>query len=167
MRKGMIRVIYGDGRGKTAAAVGRAITSTESEKKIMMIQFLKGSLPRCGAFLQRLEPEFRLFSFEKREEAFDTLGPEERQEEIANIQNGMNFAKKVMVTGECDILILDEVLGLLDYGIVSREEILTLLQAKNEDMEVILTGRVFPEDMNGCADEIIQVENRKGGRAAV
>ncbi len=71
------------------------------------------------------------------------------------------------MTGECDILILDEVLGLLDYGIVSREEILTLLQAKNEDMEVILTGRVFPEDMNGCADEIIQVENRKGGRAAV
>lgn len=165
MRKGMVRVIYGNGRGKTAAAIGRAITSAEQERKIIMIQFLKGNLTHCSAFLRRLEPEFRLFSFEKREQAFDTLLPEEKQEEIGNIQNGLNFAKKVMVTGECDIPILDEVLGLLDYGIISREEILALLGAKNEEMEVILTGRVFPEDMTDCADEIVRVENQKGGNS--
>lgn len=165
MRNGMIRVIYGDGRGKTAAAIGRAITGAEEEKKIIMIRFLKGSMAYSSAFLRRLEPEFRIFSFEKREEAFDTLSPEEKREETANIQNGMNFAKKVMVTGECDILILDEVLGLLDYGIIGEEQLFGLLGAKNEDMELILTGRVFPSAWEDRVDEIIYVENRKGGRA--
>ena len=77
----------------------------------------------------------------------------------------MNFAKKVMVTGECDILILDEVLGLLDYGIIGEEQLFGLLGAKNEDMELILTGRVFPSAWEDRVDEIIYVENRKGGRA--
>lgn len=161
MRKGMIRVIYGDGRGKTAAAIGRAITGAKQERSIIMIQFLKGNLTQCSDFLRRLEPEFRVFSFEKREGAFDKLSPQERQEETANIQNGMNFAKKVMVTGECDVLILDEVLGLLDYGIISAGELSALLRTKNGDMELFLTGRVFPEELEDCVDEIVRIENRK------
>ncbi len=161
MSRGMIQVICGDGHGKTAAAIGRAITSAEHEKSIIMIQFLKGNQVQDSAFLRRLEPEFKVFSFEKRPEAFDRLSEEEKKDEVANIQNGLNFAKKVMVTGECDVLILDEVLGLLEYRIIGAEVLRTLLGAKNEEMELILTGRCFPSDLYDCVDEISRISSEK------
>ncbi len=161
MSRGMIQVICGDGHGKTAAAIGRAITSAEHEKSIIMIQFLKGNQIKDSAFLRRLEPEFKVFSFEKRREAFDCLSEEEKRDEISNIQNGLNFAKKVMVTGECDVLILDEVLGLLEYQIIDLEVLRNLLGAKNEEMELILTGRSFPEQLYDCVDEISRITTEK------
>ena len=126
-----------------------------------MIQLLKGNQIKDSAFLRRLEPEFKVFSFEKRREAFDCLSEEDKRDEISNIQNGLNFAKKVMVTGECDVLILDEVLGLLEYQIIDLEVLRNLLGAKNEEMELILTGRSFPEQLYDCVDEISRITTEK------
>jgi len=75
-----------------------------------------------------------------------------------NILNGLNFAKKVLSTGECDLLILDEVLGLLDMGIVTSEEIKTLLEAKDEETTVILTGIQLNDDLCLLADEVSKIE---------
>ena len=44
------------------------------------------------------------------------------------MKNGINYARKVLQTGECNILILDEVLGLLNEQIVSEEEIVQLME---------------------------------------
>ena len=51
------------------------------------------------------------------------LPEEKKQEEIQNIRNGIGFAKKVLTTGECDLLILDEVLGLVEKDIITEEMI--------------------------------------------
>ncbi|MCI8401767.1 MAG: cob(I)yrinic acid a,c-diamide adenosyltransferase [Lachnospiraceae bacterium] len=161
MRRGTIQVICGEGNGKTAAAVGRAIVRSEHERNIIMIPFLKGNQPLRSAFLKRLEPEFRIFSFERKEERYESLMPGEQKEEAVNIQNSLNYARKVMCTGECDVLILDEVLGLLGHGILSCGELESLLREKNEDMDLILTGRVFPDELTDCVDEITRVENEK------
>ena len=66
-----------------------------------------------------------------------------------------------MVTGECDVLILDEVLGLLEYQIIDLEVLRNLLGAKNEEMELILTGRSFPEQLYDCVDEISRITTEK------
>lgn len=166
MSKGTIQVICGNGQGKTAAAVGWALTRAEHEKNIIMIQFLKGNQTGRFRLLKRLEPEFRLFSFERREECFSSLTPEERKEETANIQNGLNYAKKVMVTGECDVLILDEVLWLLELGIIDCSVLKGMMQQKNEEMEMILTGRVFPEELRPFADVITCMETQGPAFAA-
>ena len=160
MSKGTIQVICGNGQGKTAAAVGWALTRTEHEKNIIMIQFLKGNQTGRFHLLKRLEPEMRIFSFERREECFGSLAPEERKEETANIQNGLNYAKKVMVTGECDVLILDEVLRLIEFGIIDSSMLKGILQQKNEEMELILTGRVLPEELRPLADVITCLETQ-------
>lgn len=46
------------------------------------------------------------------------------------MKNGLNFAKKVLVTGECNVLILDEVLGLIDAGVISSEELEAVLKQR-------------------------------------
>jgi len=159
--KGKVHIICGNGRGKTSSAIGRAIVSAEHEKTIIMIQFLKGNQAQSSAFMRRLEPEFKVFAFEKQEIYFDLLSARQKKDEISNIQNGLNFAKKVMVTGECDVLILDEVLGLLDFGILTAEELANLIRGKNDEMELILTGSSFPAQLKDLADEISVIENGK------
>lgn len=83
-----------------------------------------------------------------------------------NLRNGFNFAKKVLATGECDRLILDEVLGLLDQGIVSMEEFQGLLASRMEETDLVLTGRVCPEELKQYVDIISYVENIKVDNSA-
>ncbi|MDE6739639.1 MAG: cob(I)yrinic acid a,c-diamide adenosyltransferase, partial [Lachnospiraceae bacterium] len=78
-----------------------------------------------------------------------------------NIRNGLNFAKKVMNTGECSLLILDEVLGLIDNGIITVEELKTLLASKPDDMDIIMTGITLNDEVCMLADEVTKVETMR------
>ena len=112
--------------------------------------------------MRRLEPEIKIFRFEKSEENFKSLSDERKAEEIYNIKNGLNFAKKVMNTGECSLLILDEVLELLDMDILSVEELKNLLLCKPEDMDIIMTGATSKEEVYGLADEVTKIATANG-----
>ena len=108
MAEGCIYIYTGDGRGKSPAAIGRAVQAAVEGKRVVIIQFLKGKGLGDSDFLRRMEPEIKLFRFEKSDGNFVELPEEKKQEEIQNIRNGIGFAKKVLTTGECDLLILDD-----------------------------------------------------------
>jgi cob(I)alamin adenosyltransferase len=105
-----------------------------------------------------MEPEVRLFRFEKKDKFYEDLTDEEKKEENLNIRNGLNFARKVLLTEECDMLILDEILGALEFGIVSEEEIESLIQAKDYETELIMTGNVVTEALKNAADRVVSLE---------
>ena len=160
MKKGTIFIYTGDGRGKSPAAIGRAVQTAMEGKSVVIIQFLKGKGLQDSDFLHRMEPEIKLFRFEKSETNFSELSEEKKQDEIINIRNGINFAKKVMTTGECDLLILDEVLGLVEVGILSVEELKTLLTYQDET-DIILTGTTLKDEICVLADEVSRIETVK------
>lgn len=160
MAKGMIHIYAGDGRGKSPAALGRAVQAAVEGKSVVLIQFLKGKGLGDSDFLRRLEPEIKLFRFEKSDENYELLSEEKKQEEILNIRNGMNFAKKVLTTGECDLLILDEVLGLVEKGIISVEDLKAMLEYR-EETSVILTGIKLSDEICVLADEVSKIETVK------
>lgn len=161
MKKGTIHVICGHGFGKTNCAIGEGLCQAAAGKRVTMIQFLKGGQEKAGAeFWSRLEPEFRVFRFEKSAAFFENLTQEEKEEERINIRNGLNFAKKVMSTGECDLLILDEFLGILDQGIITEEEFRALLETGEENTDLILTGQEFPEQCLPCVTCVSRIENK-------
>ena len=145
MATGSVQVYYGAGRGKSPAALGRAIRAAAEGKTVFIIQFLKGKSDEEMEFLKRLEPEIKFFRFEKSEEYL---------EEVKNIKNGINFAKKVLTTGECDLVILDEVLGLVDHGLIDAEELKTLIGARLDDTDLIMTGWVLSDELRPYIDEI-------------
>lgn len=161
MSKGNILVYYGEGKGKSTSALGHAIQSAGQGKSVIIIQFLKEKSDDEITFIRRLEPEIKFFRFEKSQENYDELSEEEKKEESMNIKNGFNFAKKVLVTGECNVLILDEFLGLLDKQVISVEELESMLQAKSEDTEIIFTGRIMDETLSRYADEIYRIQAEK------
>lgn len=156
MEQGLIQVYSGEGHGKSAAALGRAIQIAGAGQNAVIINFLKGN--PSEEFMKRLEPEIKIFRFEKSEEEFSQLSEERKQEEIHNIKNGLNFAKKVLTTGECSLLILDEVLGLIDNGIICIEDLRHILDAKADDVSIILTGIHLNDEVCEIADEIFKIE---------
>lgn len=161
MEKGSIKILYGEGRGKSIAALGRAVQAAAQGENVFIIQFLKEKNDPLMDMIKRLEPEIKFFRFEKKDERYEDLSDEEKQEEKMNIKNGINFAKKVLVTGECSLLILDEALGLVDCDIISWEELNALLSAKSDDTEIVLTGRVLNDTARDAADEICHMVSEK------
>ena len=160
MAEGLIYIYAGDGRGKSPAAIGRAVQAAVEGKHVVIIQFLKGKGLRDSDFLRRMEPEIKLFRFEKLDENYEELSDEKKAEESVNIRNGMNYARKVLSTGECDLLILDEVLGLVEKGIVSVADLKAILECR-EDTNVILTGIKLSDEICMLADEVSKIETVK------
>ena len=155
-----IHIYTGDGRGKSPAALGRAVQAAARGEQVVIIQFLKGKGLEDTEFVRRLEPEIKLFRFEKSDENYEELSEEKKAEEIMNIRNGLNFAKKVLSTGECNLLILDEVLGLLEKNLIQTED-LTGLLAQKGDTDVILTGISLNDEVCILADEVSKIETLK------
>ena len=123
-----------------------------------MIQFLKGKATTQLDYLSVLEPDIRLFRFEKKDKYYEDLTEEEKQEENLNIRNGLNFARKVLITEECEMLILDEILSALELGIVSEDEVKGLIEAKDDETELILTGTMITEGLKEAADRVVSLE---------
>lgn len=161
MKTGLIQIYCGDGRGKTTAAMGQAIRAASQGKTVTIIQFLKGKNEDELNFVKRLEPEIKLFRFEKSDEFYDQLSQTQQSEEVMNIRNGINFARKVVQTGGCEVLILDELLGLLDNKIITMEDIREIVEHKSEDMELIFTGRFINDELMEIADSVSKVETLK------
>ena len=156
--KGLTQIYCGPGKGKTSVAIGQAIRAVGYGKRAILIQFLKGRATSRLDFLNAMEPEVRLFRFEKKDKFYEDLTEEEKKEENLNIRNGLNFARKVLLTEECDMLILDEILGALEFGIVSEEEIESLIRAKDDETELIMTGNVVTEALKNAADRVVSLE---------
>lgn len=161
MNQGSVIIYYGNGRGKSSSAIGHAICAAGEGETVAIIQFLKGNHQKEIEFLKRLEPEVRLFSFEKNVDFFEELSEEQKKEEIVNIKNGLNFAKKVLATGESTIVVLDEILGLLERKIITAEDIKNLIEAKDEGTELILTGTSMDKELLQYADAVYEIKSIK------
>lgn len=158
---GSIQVYYGDGRGKTTASLGLGIRAAASGRQVIMVQFLKKKHSDTLDLLKKLEPELKIFRFERAAEQYCDLTPEEQSEQVANIRNALAYARKVISTNQCDILILDDILGLIDYEIITSEDILELLSMKKASMAILLTGRNLPEDIVEHVDCIYHISSVK------
>ncbi|MBO4998516.1 MAG: cob(I)yrinic acid a,c-diamide adenosyltransferase [Lachnospira sp.] len=161
MSSNHVQVYCGDGRGKSNAAIGLCIKYASMGKDVIVVQFLKGSNMDELECLKRLEPEIRLFRFESNVEAYTELSKEEQLNEDSNIRNGLNYVKKVLVTGECDLLVVDEILGLVDHHIIELNDVIRLIEAKDDDMELVLTGRNMPIGLTSYVSDVFKISTVK------
>lgn len=158
MSKRIVQVYHGTGKGKTSAAVGQCIRAASRGQSVIIIQFLKGKDAQEYAFLKKLEPDIKLFCFEKENESYLLLPEEKQNDEKKNIINGLNFAKKVIDTHECDVVVLDEILGLIDVGIITVEDIIRLIEAREDYVRLVLTGQHLPEELMPYVDVVSRIE---------
>ena len=154
---GKVIIFMGEGYGKSAAALGIALRRASIGQRIVVIQFLKAKDVTDNDFLKRLEPEIKFFRFEKSQQDYRNRTSEEQREAVINIRNGLGFARKVLTTGECDLLILDEVLEVINKGIIEVEDLRSLVELR-DDTDVIVTGSAMDEKVCTFADEISEID---------
>lgn len=158
---GSIQIYYGEGRGKTTAALGLGIRVAGSGRQVIMVQFLRCKHSDTLDFLKKLEPDLQVFRFESAADNYSNLSEEQKKEQLANIKMALSYAGKVLDTSQCDLLILDGIIGLVDYGIITEEQLLDLIDRKDESMDLILTGRILPDGIRDKADCVYRISTEK------
>lgn len=168
MREGHVAVYYGKGKGKTAVAVGRGMRAIGEDLRVVMIQFMDYHNSKEIALLKKMEPDFRIFRFEKDREGIDVhddrLEEAVRKELAGEIRNAFNFAKKIVDTGECEMLLLDGVLECVEKGYLQEEDLEELIEKRPPYMDFILTGTILPEGLAPKVASIYQLVMEKEER---
>ena len=86
---------------------------------------------------------------------------EEKKEQDHFIYNGLKYAHKVIDTRQCDVVVLDEVLGLLDLGLLKTEELVEMLENRSDDQLIIMTGRQIPDELIPYTDAVYCISTVK------
>lgn len=146
-RRGLVLVLTGDGKGKTTSCLGMAVRAVGYGMKVVMIQFIKGSLhygELDGA--KRLAPEFELIPMGKGFVGImgDTLA---FSEHVGAAREALSAARERMLSGMHDIVILDEVNVALHLGLLDLADVLSLIREKPENVHLILSGRHAHEEV--------------------
>src|SRR5512136_2300420 len=133
LKKGLIHVYTGNGKGKTTAAIGLGVRATGDGLRVLMIQFMKG---RRYSELDALEQvkDFTVVQF-GRDEFVSKQKPEQIDIDLA--QKGFAYAKEAIQKGKYDVVILDELNVAVDYGLIALQDVLSLLDGKPESLELI------------------------------
>jgi cob(I)alamin adenosyltransferase len=158
LEQGLVQVYTGDGKGKTTAALGLALRAAGHGLQVYIIQYMKG-WPDYGelAALQH-QPNITLVQF-GRPDFVDRENPDPKDIELA--QKALQHSLDVLRVGRYHVLVLDEINVAVDYGLVSLDQALNVLDAKPPHVELVLTGRAAHPELMERADLVTEMRQIK------
>ena len=151
--RGLVILHTGEGKGKTTAALGLALRAVGRGLKVEMIQFLKSGR-RSGEHevAERLAPEFSL-----RAMGVGFVIGEWSGEDVAAAREAWAAACGVVMGGEADMVIMDEITFCIRDDVVPVQEVLALLDERPAAVHVVLTGRDAPPELVERADLVTEM----------
>jgi cob(I)alamin adenosyltransferase len=152
-----VQVYTGDGKGKTTAALGLALRASGHGLHTYIGQFMKGQ--RYGE-LEALR-DHPLITLEQYGDPRCIHREEVTTEHVAQAHRGLEQARKAMLSGDYDLIVLDEVNVSIWFGLLETEDVLALLDQKPEHVEVVLTGRRAPQALIDRADLVTEMREVK------
>ena len=159
-KKGLIQVYTGAGKGKSTAAIGQAARAAGHGFKVGFISFFKDpEVFGYGEYKSLKKLGVKTFLFAKKHPHFyKELNPDDVCRECSK---GLQFIKELFRDPSWDMLILDEINIAVRDGFLKEEDVLSLLDAKPENLELILTGRGVTEKIIEKADLVSEVKEVK------
>ncbi len=154
VRQGLVIVNTGEGKGKTTAALGVIFRAWGRDFRIRMFQFIKHTGARFGEHraAQRLD-----IPIEALGDGFTWLSKDmDRTAALAAEQ--WDRCKEAILTGDEDIIILDEFTYAMHYGWVPVDDVVDVLKRRRDTMHVIITGRYAPQELVDCADLVTEMK---------
>jgi cob(I)alamin adenosyltransferase len=158
LEKGLVEVYTGEGKGKTTAAFGLALRAVGRGLRVYVIQFIKGGFDYGELYVVDRLPNLTLKAFGRGK--FVMAKPPEK-EDVGFAREAFELAKKVVMSGECDLVILDEVNVALSLNLINVDEVLELVKGKPLHVEVVLTGRGAPDELVEVADLVTEMREVK------
>ncbi|MEL7610075.1 MAG: cob(I)yrinic acid a,c-diamide adenosyltransferase [Bacillota bacterium] len=155
----MIHLYYGDGKGKTTAALGLALRAIGCSKRVLIVQFLKNSRTSELNALARM-PEARVLRGTAG--GFVHRMTQEEKERTCEIHN-RNLKAAIDAAGEASaaIIVLDEGIDAFTLEMLDRDLFIGFLKSAPKDVEIVLTGHSLPDELIGLGDYITHMEKIK------
>ncbi len=155
---GKVHVITGAGKGKTTAAFGLAMRAAGHGLKVCVIQFLKTGDTTGEALYAKKAGGIEVAQFGTGR----FVDPKHiAAEDRSCARDALRLARDILAEGDCSLLVLDEVNVAVSFGLVSSDEVLSLLRSRRAGTEVVLTGRNAPIEFVEYADYVSIIESRK------
>ena len=156
--KGLVIVITGNGKGKTTSAFGQALRAVGQGYKVFILQFMKGR--EYGEFIAA---EKYLPNLTIRKSGLDSfvMRGNAAAIDIELAQKGLDTARKAIMSGKYDMVILDEINVALDFKLIKLKEVIDLIKNKPPALNLILTGRYAPKEIIKLADTVSEVQEVK------
>lgn len=161
-QRGLVLINTGNGKGKTTAALGTAIRAWGDGQRVLILQFIKGAwrygeleaARALGGLNGKLEIRSMgdgfVFHGKKEDEA-----EYERKKQLA--RDAWAAAEREILSGAWDLVVLDEILYAIHFGMVSEAETARLIEERPAKLNLILTGRYAPEGLIALADTVTEM----------
>lgn len=152
--RGLVQVFTGNGKGKTTAAVGTIVRAAGHGFRVFLVSFMKGNYA-YGEYktLSKLPNiEIAQFGLRKFTNPARVNTKEKEQAEAA-----LATARKAVMSGNYDLVVLDEVNVAVCYNLIGQEEVIKLMKDKPPHVELILTGRYADNRLLEAADLVTEM----------
>ncbi len=161
MDKGLVQIYTGEGKGKTTAAFGQAMRAAGRGLSVEILQFLKGRDSGEVLFLREQSSRISVQRFNSLRKMPWKMNTYELAILGEETKKGMEQARQIATDGNCDLLILDEIIGACNKGIVTIDDIEDVITMAQGNMEIILTGRHADEKLVAIADLVTEMKKIK------
>ena len=153
VRHGLVIVNTGEGKGKTTAALGVIFRAWGRDFRTRMFQFIKNTGARFGEHRAagRLD-----IPIEALGDGFTWLSKDMDRTAALAVEQ-WERCKDAILTGEEDIIVLDEFTYAMHYGWVPVTDVVDTLKRRRDTLHVIITGRYAPRDLIDCADLVTEM----------
>ena len=157
VRRGLIMVNTGPGKGKTTAAMGTALRAVGNGMRVLMLQFIKGSW-HYGE-LDAVEAFGGKFVMKQMGRGFVKVGAE--KPDVRMVEEAWAEGERAIASGDWDLIILDEINYAISYGMLDPAKVVEALKRKPEMVHVILTGRSAHPTIVEVADTVTEMRQVK------
>lgn len=156
--KGLLMIFTGNGKGKTTAAIGLSVRAAGHGMRTCFIQFIKGSW-HYGEMdaLKRLSD---LIDLEVMGRGF-TWKSDDLEKDKKEAKNAWEHAKKVILSCDYDIVVLDEFTYAINYSMVDLEDVVETFKKRPQRLHVVVTGRDAPDELIQIADLVTEMKEVK------
>jgi len=160
MKRGLVQIYTGAGKGKSTAAIGQAVRAAGHGLKVGLVTFFKD--PEAFGYgeyksLEKLGIKTFLFA-KKHPHFYKELNTDDVCQECSR---GLEFIKELFRDSSWDMLVLDEINIAVRDGFLQEGEVLSLLETKPEKLELVLTGRGITDKIIEKADLVSEVKEVK------
>ena len=159
LKKGFVQVYTGNGKGKSTAAIGQAIRAAGHGLKVYILQIMKDFPYGELTPLQNMNNLIELKQVCNDDWVFKNLLPPETEKQKAN--EALQEVKSKMLSGNYDLIILDESIVAIYFKLVKESLIVDLIKSKPKEVELILTGRYCPQSIIDLADLVTEMKEIK------
>ena len=159
MTKGYVQIYTGGGKGKTTAALGLAMRAAGAGLKVYIGEFIKEmEYGEIGIIRERF-PEITVELYGN--EAGCIIGREADEADVRSAHEGFARARDAVMSGDYNVVILDEVTIPVAMGLLPEDDVLALMRGKPDGVELVITGRGATDRMIEAADLVSEMQEVK------